>query len=390
MIESFFSSDQLFVLELVNKIARSNSETAYLVGGAVRDLCLVMQSINSGHTECTSIADSINSCKGADLDFVVSGDQEQLAKDLASELAGELKLFSDFLTAKVVNFSKYASVVEIDLATFRQESYERPGALPKVMQASSIEADLKRRDCSFNAMAVKLDDLLAWRSNRDRAIEDFFTAIIDPFKGLIDLEKKRLCVLHASSFIDDPTRIFRLLRYAARIQGALSPETEKLLGEALDMQVFLSISSTRILNEIQKITNENCSAKIFKSLADYGVLNNLYFYDAVSSREFFLLLEGLDRLEKFVDLKEIKFNLTLLIILKFLNEHEQFNFLNFYGYGKKRSKILLKKLKKIEEEVDMGSMDSEELLLSSVFSMQKDLSYDRTTCPYLKEYSLRA
>jgi tRNA nucleotidyltransferase (CCA-adding enzyme) len=170
-------------LEAVREAA--GGEAIYLVGGAVRDLLLDRDR--------------------ADVDLVVVGD----AAALAARLGAETVEHERFATAKVKLDDH-----EIDIATARRETYPRPGALPEVEPADTIEADLGRRDFTINAMAVPLEDE---------------PRLIDPYGGRADLEAGMLRVLHEGSFVDDPTRALRAARYAARYSFKLAPRTAELL-----------------------------------------------------------------------------------------------------------------------------------------------------------------
>lgn len=173
-------------LRSVEEVA--GEQPVFLVGGAVRDLLL-------GRDR-------------ADVDLVVVGD----AAALAGRLGAAAVEHERFATAKA-----QLDGHEIDIATARRETYPRPGALPEVEPANSIEADLGRRDFTINAMAVPL-------SGEPR--------LIDPYGGRADLEAGLLRVLHEESFSDDPTRALRAARYAARYGFAPAPETAELLRQA--------------------------------------------------------------------------------------------------------------------------------------------------------------
>src|SRR5215218_8215091 len=172
-------------LEAVREAAR---EPVYLVGGAVRDLLL-------GRPR-------------ADVDLVVEAD----AAALAARLGGAEKEHERFGTVKVE-----VAGHELDIATARTETYPEPGALPVVAPAGSIEADLRRRDFSVNAMAIPL-------AGEPR--------VIDPHGGRDDLAEGLLRVLHPRSFVDDPTRAIRAARYGSRFGFSLEPETFELLRRA--------------------------------------------------------------------------------------------------------------------------------------------------------------
>lgn len=206
-------------------IAAADGERVYLVGGAVRDLLL-----GRGR---------------ADIDVVVVGDPLELAAALGAETLAEHERFG---TAKVELDGH-----EVDIATARTESYERPGALPSVAAADSIAADLGRRDFTINALAVQLADP---------------GELIDPHAGLDDLEAGLLRVLHPGSFGDDPTRAIRAARYAARFGFDPEPETAALLREA-DLG---AVSADRRRAELYRLAGEANAPRGFELLTEWGLV----------------------------------------------------------------------------------------------------------------------
>lgn len=199
-------------------------QPVYLVGGSVRDLLL-------GRAR-------------TDIDLVVVGEAASLAERLGDATTVEHERFA---TAKVT-----VNGHEIDIAAARSESYPRPGSLPEVEPAGSIEEDLRRRDFTINAMAVPLEGE---------------AAMIDPHRGREDLESGTLRVLHRRSFVDDPTRALRAARYAARFGFAPDPETASLLREA-DLS---TVSEDRRRAELLRLAGEPAAARGFELLAEWGL-----------------------------------------------------------------------------------------------------------------------
>lgn len=197
---------------------------AYVVGGAVRDALL--------------------GAERAELDVVVEGDFAPLAK----ALGGELREHERFSTATVRDGD-----LHVDLARSRAEEYERPGALPEVRPAPLAD-DLARRDFTINAMAVPLAK---------------GGELIDPQGGLEDLRAGLLRVLHARSFVDDPTRALRAARYAARLGLELEPGTAELLRGTTDLS---TVSADRVDAELVKIAAEPEAARALELLGEWGVL----------------------------------------------------------------------------------------------------------------------
>jgi tRNA nucleotidyltransferase (CCA-adding enzyme) len=196
---------------------------AYLVGGAVRDLMLGRER--------------------TDIDVAVEGEVAELAR----RLGGEVRAHERFDTATV-----RVEGLEVDLAATRSETYAHPGALPEVRPAS-LAADLARRDFTVNAMAVPL------AGDPD---------LIDPHRGLEDLQRGELRVLHPRSFEDDPTRALRAARYSARYGFALERTTAELIRRA-DLS---AVSRDRVEAELRKLAAEPEAARAFELLGKWALL----------------------------------------------------------------------------------------------------------------------
>jgi len=150
-----------------------------------------------------------------------------------------LALFERFSTARLV----FPDGLKVDIASTRRESYADPAALPDVVTAS-LEEDLFRRDFTINAMAIQLN-LAHWGE------------LCDPFRGQQDLKNKTLRVLHDRSFVDDPTRIFRAIRFAERFGFRIEPNTGRLLARASSVNLVARLSGPRLANEIFALMKED-------------------------------------------------------------------------------------------------------------------------------------
>ncbi len=203
-----------------------------LVGGAVRDLLL-------GRAP-------------RELDAVVATDVDGAARELAERLGGELTLHERFGTAYV-----RAGAVVVDLARMRAESYAEPGALPDVCPGNPLE-DLRRRDFTVNAIAL---GLAGEDRGRLRAVEHAFA----------DLDARRLRVLHERSFLDDPTRILRLVRYSVRLGFAVEPDTAELAAQAIAGGALKSVSGSRLGAELRLAFAEHCAVQVLAELDRLGV-----------------------------------------------------------------------------------------------------------------------
>lgn len=234
-IENKLPPELVAFIHKAGEIAANRGEQLYIVGGVVRDLLL-------GHTNL-------------DLDLVVEGDAIELARHLAEIKQGKITTHTRFNTAKI-QWNKWS----VDLATARSETYDRPGALPKV-KPSSITNDLFRRDFTINAMATHLDPKR-------------YGELLDPYGGKDDLDSKLIRILHEKSFIDDATRIWRGLRYEQRLDFQLEETTMKLLKR--DIPMLDTISADRIRYEVECILQEKYPEKVFRRAGELRVLPKLH------------------------------------------------------------------------------------------------------------------
>jgi len=207
------------LLDLCGRIAEERGENAYLVGGSVRDLIL-----GRGET---------------DLDVVVEGDGMAVAQALARTTGGTLTRHHVFQTARVDT----RDGMRIDVATARSEDYPRPGQLPRVV-AGSLQEDLQRRDFTINTMAIALDPACHGE-------------LIDPEGGVEDLQAGMIRVLHSRSFADDPTRIFRALRFVDRFGYALEEQTGQQLSVAVAGGYLEHVSGARVRRELSYMFSES-------------------------------------------------------------------------------------------------------------------------------------
>ena len=215
-------------LRAVADAAERAGVSPYLVGGAVRDLLLGRET--------------------ADLDVSLLNAAANTFDAIASLTGGVITKRSQFNTARLA-----LGGLAIDLAMARAEEYPSPGALPVVRPADSMRRDLARRDFSINAMAVSLS-------------ADSWGELLDSHKGGEDLSAGVIRALHPASFRDDPTRIFRAARYAARLSMTLAPDT---LGWALDSTRFINrLSPERVRNELELIFHEPDAAGAALGLLD--------------------------------------------------------------------------------------------------------------------------
>jgi len=176
------------------------------------------------------------------------------ASNLAEEFDGKVKSHEKFGTSVVIFPDGY----RIDVAMAREEYYEYPAALPTVKQ-SSINSDLYRRDFTINSLAVKLNGEGAF-------------CLMDFFNGERDLKNKEIHVLHDLSFIDDPCRLFRAIKFEQRFSFGISKQTEELMKVAIKKGLVGSLSGTRLLNEITLILKEKHPLKYILRMKEFDLL----------------------------------------------------------------------------------------------------------------------
>ncbi|MGI5921469.1 MAG: CBS domain-containing protein [Syntrophomonadaceae bacterium] len=223
----------LSLLQVAGEVASNRGSKVYCVGGFVRDLFLQVPNY--------------------DVDLVVEGDGAELAHDLASRLGGSERVHERFRTAVV----KLGDGTKLDIATARTEYYEFPAALPRV-ERSSIKEDMYRRDFTINTLAICL--------NPDR-----FGELIDYFGGRHDLQKGLIRILYNLSFVEDPTRILRAIRFEQRYRFTIEPDTLRLARDAIERRMLGKLSYKRILQELVLILSEKDPVPALKRMKEIGV-----------------------------------------------------------------------------------------------------------------------
>ena len=226
------------ILLRAGKAGDKSGYQVFAVGGFVRDLLLKVENL--------------------DVDLAVEGEGLRFARKLSAALGKRIKVHKQFQTAVLYS----TSGVKIDVATARRETYPRPAALPLV-EPASLREDLYRRDFTINALAIKL--------NRRG-----FGELIDFFGGESDLKRKIVRILHKGSFIDDPTRIFRALRFAGRFCFRLEGKTALLMREALNLGMLDELSGTRLRNEIVLILKEEDPLKVIRKLRSFQIIEYIH------------------------------------------------------------------------------------------------------------------
>lgn len=227
------------IINIFAELLNTMGINAYLVGGAVRDIIIGINPV--------------------DFDFVVEVDEtkhQAAVEQISKKLNCKYDFNSYYHTAKF-----YYGGYDIDFVMARQEYYNDIAAKPRVY-SSNITNDLKRRDFTINTMAMTI-------------LQDKKFKIIDPFNGIRDIENKKIRVLHDKSFRDDPTRVFRGIKYAARFGFYFEENTKKLIEECALKGYIKHLKSQRIKQEILLLLNEHTAINSFKLLSEYKILDSL-------------------------------------------------------------------------------------------------------------------
>lgn len=234
LIKKIFPKRVQSILNKIGEIGDKLNFPVFIVGGVVRDLFLGIENY--------------------DIDIVVEGDGIRYARELSRDLKGRTKSHEKFRTAVVI----LADGFKIDVATARREFYEYPAAFPKV-ELSSIKKDLYRRDFTMNAMAIQLN-------------KKYFGKLIDFFGGQKDLRIGIIRVLYNLSFVEDPARIIRAIRFEQRYNFKMDRATEDFLKKAIDDKLLSRLRKKRIAEELILILKEENPLKSLKRLEELGAL----------------------------------------------------------------------------------------------------------------------
>ena len=237
MVKSYLNQLKPGALKIVREVgvvSHGLGLRAFVAGGCVRDLILGRDV--------------------EDLDIVVNGDAVLVAKKFASMHQGKIVVYHQFGTATVTLPDGRA----VDFASVRKEVYPHPGALP-VVSPGSLEEDLFRRDFTINAMAIAIDP-------------GHFGSLLDHYGGLNDLKRKFIRVLHDQSFVDDPTRILRAVRFEQRFRFAIESVTLRLIRQAMKRGAVNSVKPPRFFEEFKKNLKEPAAPQNLQRLSKLGVL----------------------------------------------------------------------------------------------------------------------
>ena len=226
------------LLQEIGRVGEKKSQPVYVVGGFVRDLLIGRENL--------------------DIDIVVEGNAVDFACQLAEVWASKVQPHPQFKTATITRLDG----LQLDFVSARNETYPSPGALPSV-EYSTITADLCRRDFSINALAMRLQP-------------NAFGELVDCTDGLQDLRAGRIRVLHEQSFIDDPTRIFRAIRYEGRYNFQITEIDQQRMLNAIKQGVLNLISGQRIRNEIDYILSEAAAPQMINRMDAFDLFDAIH------------------------------------------------------------------------------------------------------------------
>ncbi len=226
---------------LLREFGRAGDELncpVYAVGGFVRDLLLRNHNL--------------------DVDVVVEGDGIGFAEHFTKGHTCKIKINPRFGTATL----RFDDNMKVDIATARLEYYDSPAALPTV-ELSSIKRDLYRRDFTINTLAIKLN-------------QEQFGELVDFFGAQRDIKEKVIRVLHNLSFVEDPTRVLRAIRFEQRFGFQLGKQTQNLIKNAVKMGFLDRLSGRRIFTELVLIFNEEDPVSILRRMRDLDLLKSIH------------------------------------------------------------------------------------------------------------------
>jgi tRNA nucleotidyltransferase (CCA-adding enzyme) len=237
MKERFPERIQTLLIEF-GKVGDELGYAVYAVGGFVRDLLMRVENL--------------------DVDIVVEGDGIQFAEEFEKRVPCRIRTHKKFGTAIIL----FPDDLKIDVATARWEVYDSPAALPTV-ESGSIKMDLYRRDFTINTLSIQLNPKA-------------FGELIDFFGGMKDIKEKVIRVLHNLSFVEDPTRVFRAIRFEQRLGFQIGKHTQNLMKNAVRMGFMERLSGGRVLSELILLLQEENPIPALKRMRDFDLFRFLH------------------------------------------------------------------------------------------------------------------
>lgn len=340
------------ILKKIREIGDELNFPVFMVGGIVRDLLLEIPNL--------------------DIDIVVERDGIEFAQHLVKELGGKVRIHEKFNTAIVILPDK----LKIDVATARREFYEYPAAFPKV-ELSSIKRDLYRRDFTINAMAIQLNG-------------KNYGKLIDFFGGQKDLKAGNIRVLYNLSFVEDPARIIRAIRFEQRYNFKIDKATEDFLIKAVNDGLIARLRKKRLSEELEMILKEKNPVRALFRMNDLGVLK--YIFPEVELNE--NLRKILERINEnyFLwkeNVPEIEIELWLVylyFIIEQLSLKKVQKILNKLMLKPKNREKINKIYKNLESVIDFLSTPKK-LMPSKIYTRMKELPNELLFIATLKNES---
>ncbi len=303
-----YPAEILKILKLFGDVAEKNGIEMYMVGGAVRDLLLNKTNL--------------------DFDFVLS-DALRFGELLQKEFEGKFRFYKETKTVHVL-----INGLEFDFATARREYYLDNSLVP-VVERASLKEDLARRDFTVNAVAINIH-------------KNNFGEVIDFYGGYSDLANRKIRVLNNMSFIEDPSRILRAIKYMIKLQFSLSEDTEYLLRKAVELNVLKSKRSQRIVEELIELFDSEEVVDAIKLMSKLGVLENIFGKREVTKRNYTRITQALELHKKYS--KDSRFTFILLSILLEKDRREKIEIiLNFFAFRQSVIKEFIKSSETIKK-----------------------------------------
>ncbi len=337
-MKTLLSDDILRLLRTIGEHADKQNYRAFMIGGVVRDLVIGREN--------------------EDIDIVVEGDGIAFAKQLTDIIGGTVRTHEKFGTATW----KHPLGLKIDITSARTEYYDYPAALPNV-EMSSLREDLFRRDFTINAMALQIN-------THD------FGKLIDFFHGYQDIRQKKIRILYNLSFVEDPTRILRAVRFEQRFGFEMDKQTFELAQISVDK--IASTSKIRLAHELHILLSENHPVEALKRLGELGVLH--YLHGSSKNYDNTLKLLGVlknhyDDINKTLPKQSDRAWISYLIIL-FHEQKEHLQLLQEYALSSDDLGIIKEMSYLLSEDVSISA----EPTLGELHAQFRNFSYDAILC----------
>ncbi len=340
IMEERLSGNVLKKLEEIGTLADELGYHAYLVGGFVRDIIL--------HNE------------NYDIDVVIEGDGIIFAEEMSKRFNVKIRSHKEFATAKII----YSDGFKVDIASARLEYYKAPAALP-IVEHSSLKLDLHRRDFTINTLAISLN-------------KNTFGELIDFFGAQRDIKEKTIRVLHSLSFVEDPTRVFRAIRFELRFGFKIGKHTLDLIRNAVKLNFLAKIRGKRIWTELALILQEDAPEAILKRLESLDLLKfispSLTF--GREKEKLFTQMHAVIKWHEFLYQGKApeKLHYYILGLVDHMKEHEFAGFLQSMEMSERTRKRITQNVGHIREAMAKLSMGISVMKKSAVYRTLEPLS----------------